>query len=249
MPQPWGALNKFLLRPLLSENWIGGPSPLKLSWIINAFKFGTLPFCLYLMNKEENYSETMITYTCLHGSYGLVWLLKEYIAPDPGWQTYVTLPSSAVVAVMPLAAYWVAPYLIAKRSKSSAPDSEKKKASRGRRIIASITFVLGTALMFGSDIQKKFVLAERKGLITDGFFALCRHPNYLGEMLIYGSLASLAVDESRPLNSMWEPWAIVGGVWSMVFMANMLAKEQRMSRHPGWAEYKKKTAFLIPFLL
>jgi steroid 5-alpha reductase family enzyme len=43
------------------------------------------------------------------------------------------------------------------------------------------------------SFQKYFVLRARKGLITDGLFMLCRNPNYLGEMMIYGSFAGLPV--------------------------------------------------------
>ena len=40
-------------------------------------------------------------------------------------------------------------------------------------------------------LQKYFVLRARRGLITDGLFSRCRNPNYLGEMMIYGSFASM----------------------------------------------------------
>ena len=96
--------------------------------------------------------------------------------------------------------------------------------------------------MFGSDIQKYFVLKARPGLITDGFFSLCRHPNYLGEILLYGSFASLVVNRAEI------PWTILGTVWSVVFGLQMKQKEFRMSRHAGWAEYAAKVAFLIPGL-
>ncbi len=37
------------------------------------------------------------------------------------------------------------------------------------------------------------MLKVRRGLITDGFFARTRNPNYLGEMMIYGSFAALSM--------------------------------------------------------
>lgn len=46
--------------------------------------------------------------------------------------------------------------------------------------------------MIQLDAQKYYVLQIQKGLITNGMFAYVRHPNYLGEMMIYLSFALLA---------------------------------------------------------
>jgi len=94
-------------------------------------------------------------------------------------------------------------------------------------------------LMMGSDAQKYFVLRERPGLITDGFFARVRHPNYLGEMLLYGSFAALSQHVV--------PWLVLAAVWSLVFVPNMLQKEARMARHPGWTAYRARTGLLWPW--
>ncbi|EPY32965.1 hypothetical protein STCU_01055 [Strigomonas culicis] len=92
--------------------------------------------------------------------------------------------------------------------------------------------------MMGSDCQKYFVLKKQRGLITDGFFARVRHPNYLGEMMLYGAFAYVSNDTGS--------WAILGLIWSGVFLPYMLRKEARMSRHAGWAAYRARTGMLIP---
>lgn len=240
--------------------------PLKMAWIINLFKFGTLPFCLFLRKRycAEN-SPTMTLYTGLHGVYGFVWLLKEHVAPDRGWQVYITIPVSILISIFPLGVYWLAPYFIAsttgrvenrkeitnsnKNSKQNENDGggDLYEASPMRRIIATLLFGIGVTIMFGADIQKYFVLRARasRGLITDGFFELCRHPNYLGEMMLYGAFALLVVKPNRARIA----WAVLIAIWAIVFTTQMLQKEARMSRHEGWQEYKNSTAFVVPYLL
>ncbi|MCX6018737.1 MAG: DUF1295 domain-containing protein [Chloroflexi bacterium] len=102
--------------------------------------------------------------------------------------------------------------------------------------IALHTF--GLALMFGSDAQKYFTLRTQPGLITDGFFARIRHPNYLGEMMIYGSYALLA--------GHWLPWTILAWVWLGVFLPNILMKEASLARYAEWADYKRRSGLLWP---
>jgi steroid 5-alpha reductase family enzyme len=64
-----------------------------------------------------------------------------------------------------------------------------------------------------------------------------RHPNYLGEMMLYGSFALLAQH--------WAPWVVLAWVWLGVFVPNMLRKEASMSRYPEWAAYKACSGFLF----
>jgi protein-S-isoprenylcysteine O-methyltransferase Ste14 len=240
LEQPLRAL-AYVKDAIMGEGFIGGPSPVKLSHVINLFKAGTLPFCLWLMSRYNNWSPTMAAYAGLHGAYGLVWLLKEYVAPDAGWNKWVTIPTALTVALFPLGAYWLTPYLIASAPEDAVPPEPARDVAASVRVLAGVLFGVGVALLIGSDVQKHFVLRARPGLITDGFFALCRHPNYLGEIMIYSSFAVLG-------GARWQPWAVLAPVWGIVFLIQMKQKEARMSRHAAWGEYAKKTAFLIPFL-
>ena len=95
--------------------------------------------------------------------------------------------------------------------------------------------------MTAADIQKYCTLKIKRGLITDGMFKYVRHPNYLGEMMIYGSFALLAWH--------WIPVIVLAYFWGTMFLTNMVMKEASMSRYPEWAEYKKRTWWLVPKIL
>jgi steroid 5-alpha reductase family enzyme len=53
--------------------------------------------------------------------------------------------------------------------------------------------------MIAADAQKYFTLRLQPGLITHGMFRYIRHPNYLGEMMIYGSFALMVCTGNRSL--------------------------------------------------
>ena len=78
------------LRDHLSDDLFGGPRLLKAAWVINLQKAGTLPFVLALMWAYDCWTATAWTYAALHGSYGLCWLLKDRIFPDPSWEKKIT---------------------------------------------------------------------------------------------------------------------------------------------------------------
>ena len=98
----------------------------------------------------------------------------------------------------------------------------------------------GMFLHFGSDCQKWYILhfCKRKGLIDYGFFAHIRHPNYLGEILIYSAF--------NLLSGHWIPWMLCLCVWLQLFLPNMLNKERSMSRHAGWKSYTERSGMLLP---
>ena len=101
--------------------------------------------------------------------------------------------------------------------------------------------ILGSAIMIAADAQKYFTLRVRRGLITDGMFRYIRHPNYAGEMMIYGSFALMIWQ--------WIPGLILAWVWLGVFATFMIVKERSMSRYPEWAAYRRQTRWLVPGLL
>jgi protein-S-isoprenylcysteine O-methyltransferase Ste14 len=215
----------------MSQDFLGGPKVIKLAWSVNLQKGGTLPFVLALMFAFDNFSTTAWTYAVLHGSYGFCWLLKDAAFPDPNWERKVTFGAALNSWLLVLGLYWIAPVIVVvNRVEQSLPVLAA----------ASILYVLGVVFMMVADAQKYFVLKAKRGLITDGMFARVRHPNYLGEMMLYGAFAIVA--------GHWVPWLVLAWVWLGVFVPNMLQKEARMSRYPEWSSYVARSGFLLPRL-
>lgn len=225
------------LNTWLSEDFLGGPRPWKLAWVVNFQKAGTFVFLGLLMWWYDNTSIAAWIYLAMHGSYGLVWILKDLAFPDPSWQKRVTIGGGINAFIFVLGWYWVFGWLLI--SRTVQPDYP---LADGAWFCLCISLcVLGSAIMIGADAQKYFTLRVRPGLITDGMFRHVRHPNYLGEMMIYGSFALMVWH--------WIPALVLAFVWCTLFATNMVMKEASLSRHSGWAEYRKRTWWLLPFVL
>jgi protein-S-isoprenylcysteine O-methyltransferase Ste14 len=226
------ALDRYLrLRDHLTDDFLGGPKALKFARVINLQKGGTLPFVLALMAWYDVWTTTAWIYLALHGSYGLIWLLKDRLFPDPSWEKRITFGGALNAWLLVLGPYWIAPWLIVSQKIEQPP------AVLGGAVLL---YAVGVVLMAGADAQKFFVLRARPGLIVDGFFARTRNPNYLGEMMLYASFALLA--------GHWLPWLVLLWVWGGVFLPNMLRKDARMARHPQWPDYRARTGLLLPRL-
>lgn len=66
-----------------------GPKIIKFNWIINAQKTGTIFIMSFLMFYYNNYSTGAWLYLSLHGTYGLLWFLKDMVFPDKSFQHYL----------------------------------------------------------------------------------------------------------------------------------------------------------------
>ena len=223
------------LADYLTTDFLGGPKPWKLSWVINFQKAGTFIFVAALMWYYQNFSTAAFLYLALHGSYGFVWLIKDSCFPDAGWQKRVTIAGGLVAFFGVLFWYWVIAWLLIKQP--DIPDYPLSDAAWFA--LCTILCVLGCVIMIAADAQKYYTLSHQKGLIETGLHKHIRHPNYLGEMMIYGSFGLLAWH--------WLAAVILAVVWLLVFVPNMVAKEKSLSRHPGWLAYKKRSGWILPF--
>lgn len=219
----------------LTEDCLGGPRPWKLAWVINFQKAGTPFFLGALIWWYGNASTAAWIYLALHGTYGAVWFVRDAAFPDRRWQKWVTLAGGVNAFIFVLGWYWVFGWLII-----SHPPPRYPLPDPAWFALAIALCIGGIALMVAADTQKYVALRSRPGLITDGMFAIVRHPNYLGEMMIYGSFALLVW---RPL-----PVIVLALVWTLVFAVNMALIEASLSRYPEWMAYRRRTWWLVPLV-
>lgn len=178
----------------------------------------------------QNFLPGAWVYLALHGSYGLLWLMKDRLYPDKRWEQEISWGMGILVFGL-VSLYWVAPFLlISRRVEPALPIIA----------VAIVLNLLGVFLHYGSDAQKYYTLKYRSGLITEGFFARCRNPNYLGEILIYFSFALLTLH--------WLPFVILGGFIVGIFIPNMLKKDRSLARYPEFAAYQANSGLLFPKL-
>ena len=176
-------------------------------------------------------NETAWVYLALHGTYGLLWVLKSRIYPDKSWEEETGLGYGLVI-LGGLTLYWIAPWLLVSRA---------VRAPSWYLGMCVALYAVGVFLHFAADMQKHTALKLRPGhLITDGLFARCRNPNYLGELLIYLGFGLLARH--------WVPMVVLSLFVGVVWVPNMLRKDRSLSRYPEFAAYKRRSKLFIPFL-
>ncbi|ACB53441.1 unknown [Crocosphaera subtropica ATCC 51142] len=203
---------------------------MKIKHPINLSKGLTSFFVLGLMSVYQNFSVTAWVYLALHGTYGILWLLKDRIYPDKSWEQEISIPMGIIYFFL-VSLYWVAPFILISQTIEASPP-----------LIAIVIAmnILGVFLHYSSDAQKYYTLKYHSGLITEGFFARCRNTNYLGEILIYGSFALLTQH--------WLPFVILGLFISLLFVPNMLKKDKSLSRYPEFEAYQQVSGLIVPKL-
>ncbi len=203
---------------------------MKLNQIINLHKGLTAFVVIGLMILFDNFTIAPYVYLALHGTYGLLWLLKEKIFPDPYFKEKINFLTS-ITGFIFLGSYWVAPYILIS-SQKSVPNIV---------IAASVSInIIGVFLHFASDAQKYFSLKLKKDLIKEGFFEHIRNTNYLGEILIYLSFVILSMS--------FIPLLILAIFFSIVFLPRMIKKDKSLSKYDSFEEYKKKSGLILPKL-
>ncbi len=204
---------------------------MKAKHFINLHKGLTFPFVLALMFAYQNFSLGAWVYLALHGTYGLLWLIKNHIYPDKQWEQDVSV-GTGIFGFILIGLYWIAPFILI--SSGTEPPTPLVAAAISLNII-------GVFLHYVSDAQKHYTLKYHSGLITEGFFARSRNTNYLGEILIYTSFAVLVQH--------WLPFLILAVFTAGLFIPNMKKKDQSLSRYPEFAGYKARSGLLLPRLL
>lgn len=203
---------------------------MKVKYPINLHKGSTSIFVLALMVIYQNFTIGAWVYLALHGTYGILWLLKDRIYPDKQWEQEVPV-WAGILSFFLVCLYWIAPFILI--SSGSVPTPPL--------IAAAISInIFGVFLHFSSDAQKYYTLKYKSGLITEGFFARCRNTNYLGEICIYFGFALLAQH--------WLPFTILGLFAVAVFIPNMLKKDKSLSRYPEFEKYTANSGLLLPKL-
>lgn len=200
---------------------------------IDSHKVATAAAILGMMAWTGNWHNvTAWVYFGLHGAYGFLWIMKSKMFGDRQWDQPTGL-AYGVIIWMALTGYWTAPYFILTQ------DFEAPAWFLG---LAIFSYSLGVFFHFSADMQKTIQLKLKPGeLITDGIWSRSRNPNYFGELLIYLGFTSLAWH--------WFPLAWLGAMIAVVWVPNMLKKDRSLSRYDGFADYKKRSALIIPFIL
>jgi Putative protein-S-isoprenylcysteine methyltransferase len=221
----------------LTHDLGGGPRPWKLAWVVNFQKLGTLPLLGVFIAWYHNTGDAAWIYVAMQCSYSLVWIMKDSVFPDRNFQERITIGAGIASFLGVLGWYWVFGWLLI-----SGVGKPAYPLPRYAWFCLCIGLcILGCVIMIAADAQKYFTLRVKPGLITDGMYRFIRHPNYLGEMMIYGSFAMMVWH--------WLPFVVLAWAWGGLFVGYMAIKEASMSRYLEWAEYKKRSWWLVPPVL
>lgn len=130
-----------------------------------------------------------------------------------------------------LGPYLVPAYRLASRQADSNVTFE-------RAFLCIILYIFGLVIMLLADSQKFYTLKYKKGLISDGLMKYTRNPNYLGQIMLYGSFVVLVNDMLS--------YVCVMQVWFIIFSLRIHQKELSLRKKEGWKEYSARSWVLIP---
>ena len=144
-----------------------------------------------IYNQWDN--PTAWIYLALHGTYGVLWVLKSRTFPDQAWERSCSVWYGLYIWAG-LSLYWAAPLII---------TSQSVQVPAWYLAICISMYVLGIFLHFATDMQKHTALRlQPESLIIDGLLKKSMNMNYFGELLIYLGFGLLACH--------WIPLVVIG---------------------------------------
>ena len=120
---------------------------------------------------------------------------------------------------------------------------EEHSANIGSIVGMCVCIGAATLQLFADMQMQKYRRSGEHGLIRTGLWHNARHPNYLGEILMWWGVAIQAVSV---MPARW--WLIAGALANtiMFFTVSIPMADKRQSAKPGYAEYKAVTRSLLP---
>ena len=184
---------------------------------------------VFLFSAWEN--TNIFIYLALHGSYGILWILKSYIYPDRQWESTCSIWYGLFIW-MGLSLYWISPYIII---------TQNINPPNWYLAVCIMIYIIGIFLHFTSDMQKFTQLKYKPNmLIKNIMFSRIRNMNYLGELLIYLGFSLLAMH--------WIPILVLFIFIIIIWIPNMIKKDKSLSRYNDFDNYKKKSYSFLPYL-
>ena len=120
---------------------------------------------------------------------------------------------------------------------------QELRANIGSFIGMAVCIGAATLQLVADTQMQKYRKSGQHGLIRTGLWKYARHPNYLGEILMWWGIAIQAVSV---MPSHW--WLVAGAVANTIlfFSVSIPLADKRQSAKPGYAEYKAGTRSLLP---
>ena len=120
---------------------------------------------------------------------------------------------------------------------------QELRANIGSFIGMAVCVGAATLQLVADTQMHKYRKSGQHGLIRTGLWKYARHPNYLGEILMWWGIAIQAVSV---MPSHW--WLAAGAVANTIlfFTVSIPLADKRQSEKPGYAEYKAGTRSLLP---
>ena len=206
-----------------------GPKIFPVHIIVNLQKGSTIIIMFLLMLYFQNFSTGAYIYLSLHGSYGIIWVLKDITFPDKSMHVKTCfIPACALISLLLL--YWG-------MGLEMMIGLGIQDPSNIRIFICFIFYSFGLVLMLCTDLQKYLILKNKKGLINNYFLAWNRNTNFLGEMMIYFSFAFIV--------GRIECYLFLIFVWSTFFVGRIYLKEKSLEKKKGYDSYINNSYLIL----